>query len=41
MVYGDTAVTINSLDAGQEYFFTVESFNENGVTAGSTVVNTP
>ena len=41
MVYGDTTVTINSLDAGQEYFFTVESFNENGVTAGSTVVNTP
>ncbi|MBN1950265.1 MAG: family 43 glycosylhydrolase [Bacteroidales bacterium] len=31
-VYSDTSLTINSLDAGAEYYFTLESFNENGIT---------
>jgi xylan 1,4-beta-xylosidase len=32
MIYGDTTVTINSLNANQPYWFSIESFNENGVT---------
>lgn len=40
MVYSDTAVTINSLNAGQEYYFSIESFNENGTTEGGEVVKT-
>jgi xylan 1,4-beta-xylosidase len=32
MVYGDTTVTINSLNANQPYWFSIESFNENGIT---------
>ncbi len=38
-VYGDTSVTINSLNAGQGYHFTISSFNENGITA-STILKT-
>lgn len=40
MVYSDTAVTINSLNAGQEYYFSIEPFNENGITEGGEVVKT-
>lgn len=32
MVYDDTSVTINTLNSEQEYYFTIESFNENGIT---------
>ncbi|MBN2215269.1 MAG: family 43 glycosylhydrolase [Bacteroidales bacterium] len=32
IVYQDTSVSINSLNANQAYFFTIESFNENGIT---------
>ena len=32
MVYNDTTVTINSLNANLSYFFTIEAFNENGIT---------
>ena len=31
-VYGDTTVTINSLNSELPYYFTIESFNENGIT---------
>src|SRR4030042_2655618 len=32
VVYHDTLIIINSLHADQSYFFTIESFNENGIT---------
>lgn len=38
MVYSDTMVTINSLHAGKDYYFSIESFNENGITQGGEVV---
>ncbi len=31
-VYGDTIVDIRSLDTKKDYFFTVEAFNENGIS---------
>ncbi|UCH14623.1 MAG: family 43 glycosylhydrolase [Bacteroidales bacterium] len=34
-VYSDTSLTINSLNTKQEYYFTIESFNENGITAST------
>jgi len=39
MVYGDTSLTINSLDANRDYFFTIEAFNENGITKSHLLVN--
>ncbi len=38
-VYQDTTLTINSLNADLEYFFTIESFNENGITESNIVVS--
>jgi hypothetical protein len=38
-VYKDTSVTINSLHADLEYFFSVEAFNENGRTSDNVVVS--
>ncbi len=32
-VYMDTTLTINSLNISQVYWFTIEAFNENGITA--------
>lgn len=32
MVYDDTSVTINILNTEQDYYFTIEAFNENGIT---------
>lgn len=32
LVYDDTELTIRSLNSNQEYYFTIESFNENGIT---------
>lgn len=33
-VYGANRVKILTLNAGQNYFFAVDAFNENGVTEG-------
>lgn len=33
-VYGDTEVTIRSLNKGQQYWFAIDAFGENGVTKG-------
>ncbi|HBO74507.1 MAG TPA: carbohydrate-binding protein [Marinilabiliales bacterium] len=38
-VYEDTAVTIRSLNANLDYYFTIESFNENGLVPGGVVVS--
>jgi xylan 1,4-beta-xylosidase len=38
MVYTDTSVTINSLNVNQEYYFTIESFNENGITVSEKII---
>ncbi|MBN1119183.1 MAG: family 43 glycosylhydrolase [Bacteroidales bacterium] len=37
-VYGDTSLTINSLNSGLGYYFTIEAFNENGVTEKEVLV---
>jgi hypothetical protein len=37
-VYQDTTLTINSLSANQDYYFSIESFNENGITASGMVI---
>ena len=37
-VYRDTTLTINTLDAGRAYFFTIEAFNENGISERGVVV---
>ncbi len=41
MVYGDTSVTINSLNADLKYFFSIESFNENGRTPSEMLIEIP
>lgn len=38
MVYSDTSVTINSLNAALGYYFSIESFNESGITPSTLVV---
>lgn len=38
MVYGNTEVTINVLDVNQGYYFTIEAFNENGITKSGKVL---
>ena len=38
MVYKDTTLTINSLDANQHYYFSIESFNENGITRNEKII---
>lgn len=38
MVYKDNTLTINSLDINQSYYFTIEAFNENGITYNKNVV---
>lgn len=38
MVYRDTTVVINSLNSNLDYYFTIESFNENGITANDKIV---
>jgi hypothetical protein len=37
MVYNDTSVAINSLNAGQMYWFAIDAFGESGVTKGDTI----
>ncbi|MDF1550530.1 MAG: discoidin domain-containing protein, partial [Bacteroidales bacterium] len=39
IVYQDTLLEINSLNNNQTYFFTIESFNENGVSLKSKVIS--
>lgn len=34
-VYQDTTLDINSLNVNQKYYFSIEPFNENGITSGS------
>ncbi len=36
-IYDRTDILVTTLNAGQDYFFKVDSFNENGVTEGKTV----
>lgn len=38
LVYRDTSVVINSLNASLSYYFSVEPFNENGVSADNVVI---
>jgi hypothetical protein len=38
MVYDDTTLVLNSLNVGPEYFFSIEAFNENGISRRSEVV---
>lgn len=38
LVYSDTTITINSLNATEKYYFTLEAFNETGITASDLVV---
>ena len=38
IVYGNNSVTINSLNTNCHYFFTIEAFNENGITKSEKVV---
>ncbi len=38
IVYGDTSITINSLNANNKYFFTIDCFNENGISLGEKTV---
>jgi xylan 1,4-beta-xylosidase len=37
-VLGDTSLTINSLDAGQKYYFAIEAFGENGIKPAGLIV---
>ncbi len=37
IVYGDTSLAINSLNTKQEYYFAIESFNENGITVNTII----
>ena len=36
-VWQDNTLTINSLDAGAKYYFTIDSYNDSGITKGKTV----
>ena len=38
MVYRDTTLVINSLNSNLDYYFTIESFNENGITPNQQIV---
>jgi hypothetical protein len=40
LVYKDTSLAINSLNAGLGYYFTIESFNENGISTYNMAVFT-
>ena len=37
LVYGADEVTLSTLMAGQTYYLCVDSFNENGITAGEII----
>lgn len=38
LVYSDTTLTINSLCVTHKYYFTIESFNENGITPSEKII---
>ena len=38
MIYGDNSLDLKSLSVDQEYYFTVEAFNENGVSERTKIV---
>ena len=40
LVYGKDSLDIRSLNVDQSYYFTVEAFNENGISPGSVVIET-
>jgi hypothetical protein len=37
-VLGTNSLTINSLKSSQTYYFTIDSFNESGVTKGEKII---
>ncbi len=39
MVHDDTSLTINSLNANQDYYFTIESFNANGISKSDILIH--
>jgi xylan 1,4-beta-xylosidase len=39
MVYQDTTLTINILNSTLSYYFSIESFNENGITSNDKIVS--
>jgi len=41
MVYGKTEISMNFMNKGTDYFFTIDAFNENGVTSNSTILEMP
>jgi xylan 1,4-beta-xylosidase len=41
IVYGDNTLTINILDANKPYHFTIEAFNENGITKSGEIITVP
>ena len=41
MVYDNTSLDIKSLNVDQTYYFTIEAFNENGVSASSEIIKVP
>ena len=41
MVYDNSSLDIKSLNADQTYYFTIEAFNENGVSASSEIIKVP
>ena len=41
IVYDDDSLVIHSLDKTPGYYFAIDSFSENGVTKGVTVVSAP
>ena len=40
-VYGTTKVTLNSLNMGVDYWYSIDAFNDSGYTTGKVVHNTP
>lgn len=40
-VYGDTSLTIRSLDAESDYYFCVDAFNDSGIAKGSDFIKAP
>jgi xylan 1,4-beta-xylosidase len=38
MTHSDTSLTINSLNAAMTYYFSIEAFNENGITTNTEII---
>ncbi|HOY50464.1 MAG TPA: fibronectin type III domain-containing protein, partial [Prolixibacteraceae bacterium] len=41
MVYGDTSLTIHSLNSRLPYYFTIEAFNDKGITQSGLLIPAP